>query len=159
MLSYVVGFVAFLLVFANPIAQLFSPATPQIRRTPRPQLNPDLLALEGEDGLANHTSSASLLECPPDPSSVHIFSREPLVLYIEGFLLPEERAHLLEIRFVGKAKEGNEREARQVVHLLAITPNYPFKTERTFFFFLVLGFAILPSRFNLIHIPRQPSGA
>jgi len=96
MFSYIVGLVAFLVVFYNPIAQLLSPdSVPQIRRTPRPELNTDLLALEDE-GSANVTSTG----CGADAYSVHIYSREPLVLYVEGFLSADERAHLLEIRLV-----------------------------------------------------------
>ena len=96
MFSYIVGLAAFLVVFYNPISQLLSPeAVPQLRRTPRPQLNTDLLALE-DDGTANVTSNG----CGADAYSVHIYSREPLVLYIEGFLSADERAHLLEIRLV-----------------------------------------------------------
>jgi hypothetical protein len=96
MFSYIVGLVACLVLFYNPISELLSPgAVPQIRRTPRPQLNTELLALEDE-GNANVSNAA----CPDDAYSVHIFSREPLVLYIEGFLSVEERAHLLDIRLV-----------------------------------------------------------
>ncbi|OIW33815.1 2OG-Fe(II) oxygenase family oxidoreductase [Coniochaeta ligniaria NRRL 30616] len=95
MFSYVVGLVAVLVLFHDPISQLLSSspgAVPQLQRTPRPRLNTELLALE-DDGTANETG----ITCPPDAYSVHIFSREPLVLYIEGFLSPEERAHLLDI--------------------------------------------------------------
>ena len=94
MYSYIVAFVAFLVLFYNPISELLSPGTPQIRRTPRPQINFDLLAPEQD------TANGTSIQCPADSYSVHIFSREPLVLYIEGFLRPEERAHLLEIRSV-----------------------------------------------------------
>lgn len=96
MFSYIVGLVACVVLFYNPISQLLSPeAVPQIRRMPRPQLNTELLALEDE-GIAN----ATIAGCPADAYSVHIYSREPLVLYIEGFLSAEERAHLLDIRLV-----------------------------------------------------------
>lgn len=97
MFSYIVGLLAVLVLFHDPISQLLSSpgAVPQIRRTPRPRLNTDLLALEDEAS-ANETGIA----CPPDAYAVHVFSREPLVLYIEGFLSAEERAHLLDIRFV-----------------------------------------------------------
>jgi prolyl 4-hydroxylase len=96
--TYVVGLVAFIVLFYNPILESISPtaAKPQIRRRPRPQLNSDLLALEGEDVENPNLTSTG---CPPDAYSVHIYSREPLVLYIEGFLTPDERAHLLDIRF------------------------------------------------------------
>ncbi|KAB5558237.1 hypothetical protein GE09DRAFT_105842 [Coniochaeta sp. 2T2.1] len=99
MFSYIVGLVAFLVVFYQPIVQLLSPeaAIPQIRRTPRPKLNFDLLALE-DDGGSDSTNGT--IGCASDTYSVHIYSREPLVVYIEGFLSVDERAHLLDIRFV-----------------------------------------------------------
>lgn len=93
MFSYIVGFVAFLVLFYNPLTEILSPGTPRIRRTPLPQINTDLLALEDA---GNETS----IQCPEDSYSIHVFSREPLVLYIEGFLRPEEQTHLLDIRFV-----------------------------------------------------------
>jgi hypothetical protein len=94
MLSYIVGFLAFILFAYNPLVQILGlrTGTTQIQRTPRPQLNEELLALESLNGSSN---------CRQDPGySVHIFSREPLVLYIENFLTAEEREHLLEIRLV-----------------------------------------------------------
>jgi hypothetical protein len=95
MFSYIVGLIACLVMFYNPISQLLSQdAVPQMRRMARPQLNTELLALE--ETAANGTG----ITCPRDAYSVHIYSREPLVLYIEGFLSVEERAHLLEIRWV-----------------------------------------------------------
>ncbi|KAK3295514.1 uncharacterized protein B0H64DRAFT_441906 [Chaetomium fimeti] len=87
MFRYLLALVPVLLFFADPIAQLFSPSTPRIRRLPRPQLNEDLLALEEP---SNYT-------CPPNPYTVHVVSRAPLVLYIEDFLTLDERRHLLEI--------------------------------------------------------------
>ncbi len=91
MFSYILGGLAILVLFFDPISQLLSPGAPRIVRTPLPrELNEDLLALES----AHHNNSA----CPPDAYSVRIFSKAPLVIYIENFLSPEERAHLLEIR-------------------------------------------------------------
>lgn len=95
MFSYVVGLLACLLVLYNPLSQLLlgrSPsAAPQIRRTPRPAINESLLALD--DWAGN-------LTCGNDRYSVHLFSKEPLIMYVEGFISKEERAHLLEIRCV-----------------------------------------------------------
>lgn len=54
---------------------------------PRPQLNESLLALEEEPPSA----------CPPYTYTVHIVSRRPLVLYLEGFVSAAERAHLLDL--------------------------------------------------------------
>jgi prolyl 4-hydroxylase len=92
MISKLLAFVAFLILFYNPIYELLTPSAPKIRRTARPQINEDLLALESPR--ANQT------QCAPNSYSVHVFSREPLVLYIENFLTLAEREHLLEIRFV-----------------------------------------------------------
>ncbi|GKT53894.1 2OG-Fe(II) oxygenase family protein [Colletotrichum tofieldiae] len=93
MISYVIGLVAVLVFFSDPIARLFSPSGAGGRgrmvRTPRPQMNESLLAIQ--------YPNATALSCPPETYSVRIFSKEPLVLYIEGFLTSEERAHLLEI--------------------------------------------------------------
>lgn len=83
---------AFAFHFYNPIHD-FLTAPPQLHRTPLPQINTELLALE-----ANRSGEAS--KCGPDSYSIHVFSREPLVVYIENFLSLEERKHLLEIRFV-----------------------------------------------------------
>lgn len=93
MFSYIIGLVAMLVVFYNPIMDLISDETvPQIKRTPLGNLNTTLLALE-DDSTKNGTG----LQCPQDGYSVHIYSREPLVLYIEGFLSADERVHLLDI--------------------------------------------------------------
>lgn len=88
MFPYVVAVLAFVLLY-NPVTQLFCPAPPQIRRIPRPQVNETLLALED---VTNQT-----LRCPADSYSVHILSKAPLVVYIENFLSPEDRSHLLDI--------------------------------------------------------------
>lgn len=95
MFSYLVPLFAVGLLFSSPIVELLTGRAappPQIRRTPLPQINKDLLALEA----TNH--SAELSTCGTDAYAVHVFSREPLVVYIENFLSQEERAHLLEIR-------------------------------------------------------------
>ncbi|KAK3322581.1 2OG-Fe(II) oxygenase family oxidoreductase [Apodospora peruviana] len=94
MFSYIVGFLAFLLFFYNPISQFLTPGTSQIRRTPLPQINWDLLAIESNE---TRLGDASASRCPPDSYSIHVFSREPLVIYIEKFLSPDERGHLLQI--------------------------------------------------------------
>ena len=38
------------------------------------------------------------LSCPSHNFDIHIFSREPLIIYITSFLSPEESQHLLAIR-------------------------------------------------------------
>lgn len=92
MLSYAVALVAFLLFFANPILQYFSPDRSDSRHhSARPQLNESLIAIE--------SSNDTTIDCPHDAYSVHILSREPLVMYIENFLSAAERKHLLEIRY------------------------------------------------------------
>ncbi|GAB1320117.1 Prolyl 4-hydroxylase alpha subunit domain-containing protein [Madurella fahalii] len=92
MFTYILAVVPILLFFSDPISQLFSPSAPRIRRLPRPQLNADLLALED-----NNNNNSVNYTCPHNPYTVHIYSREPLVLYVENFLSPPERTHLLEI--------------------------------------------------------------
>lgn len=92
MLSYAAIIAVFALFLYGPVTQLLSGQAPAVRRSPRPQLNEALLALE-----PNGTEEPAL-DCAPDAYSVHIFSKEPLVLYIENFLTDEERSHLLEIR-------------------------------------------------------------
>jgi prolyl 4-hydroxylase len=93
MLSYIVAFVAFLLFFSNPIFDaLWSSRRPRANE-PLPDhvlRNDSLLALPDE--------SFDASECPPHGYTVRIFSRDPLVLYIENFLSEEERHHLMEIR-------------------------------------------------------------
>lgn len=89
MFSYTVGLLACVFVFYNPLMRFLSTSPPRIVRTPRPPLNSDMLALESP----NETNL-----CKPDGYRVHVFSREPLVLYIEDFLTRDERQHLLEIR-------------------------------------------------------------
>lgn len=95
MFSYAVGLLACLLVLYTPLSQLIfgrpPSAAPSIRRTPRPAVNESLLALDDWPGN---------LTCGEDRYSVHLFSKEPLIIYIQGFLSLEERAHLLDIRLV-----------------------------------------------------------
>lgn len=38
------------------------------------------------------------LSCPTHKYNTHILSQEPLVIYIEDFLSPDESTHLLKIR-------------------------------------------------------------
>lgn len=91
MLSYIVGFIAFLIFVINPLSQIIWPSR-TVHRTARPQLNESLIALDGPNQTA--------IDCPPDSYSVHVFSRSPLVLYIEGFLSLADREHLLNIRYL-----------------------------------------------------------
>jgi prolyl 4-hydroxylase len=89
MLSYIVGLIAFLLFFLNPLLQMLWPSSSPYRTT-RPQLNESLIAIDSP----NQTAP----ECLPGSYSIHIFSHYPLVIYIENFLSVAERKHLLEIR-------------------------------------------------------------
>ena len=91
MFSYIIGLLACIIFFYNPLMQVLSPGPPRILRTSRPQLNHELLALE--------TPNSTKI-CEPDAYRVHVYSREPLVLYIENFLTRDERQHLLEIRLI-----------------------------------------------------------
>jgi hypothetical protein len=92
MFSYIVGLFAILVLVANPISQYLFPQTSRTRNllSPRPQLNESLLAID--------VANASVLDCPADAYGARILSREPLVVYLEGFLSESERRHLLEIR-------------------------------------------------------------
>lgn len=102
-LSLAVGLLACFVFLSNPLSQLlasFSSSPPQIRRIPRPAVNESLLALDDWPGN---------LTCPGEGRddaahggyfSAHLLSRAPLVVYLENFLAPAERAHLLEIRSV-----------------------------------------------------------
>ncbi|KAM0284406.1 hypothetical protein ACHAQH_001982 [Verticillium albo-atrum] len=88
MISYLVGLVAFLLFALGPLTQWLSPAQRSSSYAPRPYLNTSHLALDD--------ANATAIDCAPDAYAVHIYSREPLVLYFESFLTEAERAHLLE---------------------------------------------------------------
>lgn len=96
MLSYAVALLACLLLWYNNTANNPSSTPSSIRRTPRPRINESLLALE-EEGDASITCGE---HGGAGSYSVHLFSKEPLVVYIENFISHEERAHLLDIRFV-----------------------------------------------------------
>lgn len=94
MLSYIVALIAALIFFANPISEYLFPGHTLLKSStrlrPRPQLNESLLAIDA----ANTTAP----ECPADAYTARILNREPLVVYLEGFLSSEERKQLLEIR-------------------------------------------------------------
>ncbi|KAK4668017.1 uncharacterized protein QC764_702630 [Podospora pseudoanserina] len=60
-----------------------------LHRIPRPQLRPEFLALE------NGTDAR--LGCEDVGYKMHVFSREPLVVYFENFVSAREREHLLDI--------------------------------------------------------------
>lgn len=93
MFQYIIGFVAFLVVFSNPIGDFFYPnRAAQVKdASPRPKLNESLLAIDAPN--------ATTPECAPDGYLARIVSREPLIVYLEGFLNQEEREHLLDIRY------------------------------------------------------------
>lgn len=92
MLSYIVGGLVALIFVVNPISQMLFTRPASEQRLARPHLNGSLIALESP----NDTT----LACPRDTYGVRILRREPLVVYLEGFLSDEERKHLLEIRWV-----------------------------------------------------------
>ncbi|ERS99757.1 prolyl 4-hydroxylase [Sporothrix schenckii 1099-18] len=85
---------AAVLFWLDPILRVVAPSVldaPVLRKTPRPPINEALLALE-DDSLETED-----LTCPDDAYTVHIFSKAPLVLYVENFLSLAERRHLIEI--------------------------------------------------------------
>ncbi|KPM36316.1 hypothetical protein AK830_g10243 [Neonectria ditissima] len=91
MISYVVGLVAVFVLLSNPIGQLLYPDLAHRQKVvhPRPTFNESLLAIDGP----NATAPA----CRPDAYRARILSREPLVVYLEGFLSDDERQHLLNV--------------------------------------------------------------
>ncbi|KAI2642902.1 hypothetical protein GGS21DRAFT_500137 [Xylaria nigripes] len=92
MFSYIVAGLAFFLFFYDPLVN-YLVTDRELRplpRSPRPQINESLLAIE----TGNETAR---LNCAPDAYSVHIVSKAPLVVYIENFLSLSERTHLLDI--------------------------------------------------------------
>lgn len=97
MFQYIVGLVAFLVVFSNPIGDFFYPGrTTQVKEaSPRPKFNESLLAIDAPNATAP--------DCAPDSYLARIVSREPLIMYLEEFLNEEEREHLLEIRYAEKS--------------------------------------------------------
>ena len=40
------------------------------------------------------------LVCPEHAYKIHLLSRDPLVIYIEGFLSAEEASHVVQMRYV-----------------------------------------------------------
>ncbi|KAK5989094.1 hypothetical protein PT974_10592 [Cladobotryum mycophilum] len=74
MLSYIVGIIAVLLFFANPIIQIFFPQEHRTSKSSaRPQLNESLLAIDGPN--------ATAAECLPDSYAARVLSREPEPLF------------------------------------------------------------------------------
>ncbi|KAL7812434.1 hypothetical protein V8C44DRAFT_71870 [Trichoderma aethiopicum] len=91
MFTYIIGLLGLiLLIVPNPLTEYLLPQTKSDRYlSPRPQLNESLLAID--------PPNATLPDCPADAYGVRILQREPLVVYLEGFLSEEERRHLLNI--------------------------------------------------------------
>ncbi|EGR46633.1 uncharacterized protein TRIREDRAFT_66047, partial [Trichoderma reesei QM6a] len=91
MFTYIIGLLGLLLLIVpNPLTEYFLSQKERDKYlSPRPQLNESLLAIDAPN--------ATLPDCPADAYGVRILRREPLVVYLEGFLSEEERRHLLEI--------------------------------------------------------------
>lgn len=49
------------------------------------------------------------LFCPEDSYKTYIISREPLMIYIDGFLKANESKHLVDVRYVTYSDEMNKR--------------------------------------------------
>lgn len=90
MFSYIIGLFAVVILLANPISQYLYPDQTRPGVSPRPQLNESLLAIDAVN--------ATPPECGPDSYVARILNREPLVVYLEGFLSEDERRNLMEIR-------------------------------------------------------------
>ncbi|KAF7545519.1 hypothetical protein G7Z17_g9111 [Cylindrodendrum hubeiense] len=89
MISYVVGLVAVFVLFSNPISQLLFPDQAARQHvSPRPRLNESLLAIDAPN--------ATVPACPADAYTARILHRDPLVVYLEGFLSDEEQRYLIE---------------------------------------------------------------
>ncbi|TLD05178.1 uncharacterized protein PgNI_09970 [Pyricularia grisea] len=71
--------------------------SPRSRYHHRPNLTEALHALEDVVNGTRVGTGVTGLRCEPDSLAVHVFSRQPLVLYVENFLSGNERRHLLEI--------------------------------------------------------------
>ncbi|KAM0562586.1 hypothetical protein ACHAPJ_002276 [Fusarium lateritium] len=91
MFQYIIGLAAILIVFSNPISDFFYPdrASCVNEASPRPKFNESLLAIDAPNATAP--------ECAPDGYIARVLNREPLIVYLEGFLSEEERKHLFEI--------------------------------------------------------------
>lgn len=80
-----------------------------------------------------HTFNASFIApedpdliCPEHTYTTSILSREPLVLYLEGWLSEEEIAHLLEIRSVpARTSAPHHSPTLHVKHQLTRLPQSP----------------------------------
>ncbi|KAI1266350.1 2OG-Fe(II) oxygenase family oxidoreductase [Xylariaceae sp. FL1019] len=93
MFTYVVALCAVVLVFNSSVLQnfnIFSSEPRRLPRTPRPPINESLLAIDA--------IGAEDPQCPDHRfDGVHVFSRAPLVIYVEGFLSLGEREELLSL--------------------------------------------------------------
>lgn len=115
---------AAVLFWLDPILRVVAPSvlldTPVLRKTPRPPINEALLALED--------NSAQVQACPEDAYTVQIFSKAPLVLYVENFLSLDERRHLIEIRWVPNYDGRKRKENATSTPLTDSTPIYEAST-------------------------------
>ncbi|KAH8801506.1 hypothetical protein F5884DRAFT_684711 [Xylogone sp. PMI_703] len=84
MIGYVFALIPLLFLFSGPISQV-------LYGTDRKPSNANFNLNE------SFIATNEPLNCPSHSYNTHIFSYEPLVIYIEGFLSDDESAHLLEI--------------------------------------------------------------
>lgn len=92
MISYIIALIAAAIFLINPLAQIIFSSGKGPQAVERPHLNSSLLAIE--------EVNATAPECGNVGYNVRILRREPLIVYLEGFLSDEERSHLLKIRCV-----------------------------------------------------------
>jgi prolyl 4-hydroxylase len=60
----------------------------------------DVSTLQATSLNASLIASDEPLSCPSHSYNTFVVSREPLIIYVENFLSPEESQHLLDIRYL-----------------------------------------------------------
>ena len=90
MIGYILALIPLFIVLYVPLSNLLFGPSPLMAHTSFLSFNESFIAPDDVDPLA----------CPVQNFSTHILSREPLLLYLEGFLGRAERGELLDIRYV-----------------------------------------------------------
>lgn len=90
---------AYILVFAPLSRLILGPQGSENDILDTSQLDPNLLSLIDPD---------EVLDCSSHSYNVHIFSRAPLVIYIESFLSDDEASHMVRERYVPRFLKQNK---------------------------------------------------